>query len=147
MERVESFPQPAVEEVAVARPALSTLLAELASVGPLTAREKVPQVVSWLQTAPSTEDNGKELLQLLDADAFAGLSDAEGRPLKLEALLALLRMGYPWALSVKPEDLAWLREQQRPYWRRHWKGLLAVTLWAALAVEVAYFTLPLWQFW
>ncbi|MCC6337053.1 MAG: hypothetical protein IT380_24050 [Myxococcales bacterium] len=146
MEQLTSFTPPA-PEAALARPGLSSLLAEVTSLGPLTGREKVPQVVAWLQSAPSTEENGKELLVLLDADAFAGLSDEHGRPLKLEALLALLRMGYPWALQVKPEDLAWLREQQRPYWRRHWKGLLVLGLWTALTLEVAYFTLPLWMWW
>jgi hypothetical protein len=149
MERLESFTPAPVDEVADARPmlTLSEMLAELTAAGPLAARETVPRVVGWLRSAPPTEENGKELMALLDADAFAGLTDEDGRPLKMEALLALLRMGYPWALQVKPEDLAWLREQQRPYWRRHWRGVLAVTLWMVLALEVAYFTLPLWRFW
>lgn len=147
MERVESL-APVVESEALAPSrSLTSLVAELSSLGPLSAREQLPQVLAWLESAPSTEANAQELLKLLDADAFAAWTDEAGRPVKLAALLALLRMGYPWALHIKPEDLAWLRDMQRPFWRRNLKALVAAGLWAVLAVEVAVVTAPLWWGW
>jgi hypothetical protein len=142
MERVDA-PVPVVETEAPAVPGLGSMVGALTSTGSPPA-ELTPRVVAWLESAPASEANAKELLALLDGDAFAGLSGPDGRPLKVAALLALLRMGYPWALQVRPEDLAWLRTQERPFWRRNVKEIIAVALWVALAIEVAVVTAPWW---
>lgn len=152
MERVDAPLSAAVDEAGVASldgagRSLSSLVSEVSALGPLSAREQVPRVLAWLESAPATQANAKDLVALLDADAFAGLSAPDGRPLKVDALLALLRFGYPWALQVRPEDLAWLREQQRPFWRRNLKEIIAVGLWVTLAAQVATLTYPLWWAW
>jgi len=150
MERVESVQpvesSPASLEAAdaFAGTSLARLVAEYTSLGPLSGAGALARVVAWLESAPATEANAKELLSLLDADTFGTDTDAQGRPLKVVALLALLRFGYPWALQMKPEDLAWLRDAQRPWWRKNLKNLVAVGLWLVLAGEVAFFTWPLW---
>jgi len=148
MERVDSL-APA-EETTDALPAprsLTSLVAELSSVGPLSAREQLPQLVTWLESAPATEGHAQELVKLLDADAFGAWTDADGRPLKLIALLALLRFGYPWALHIQPEDLAWLREAQRPFWRRNFKEIIAVGLWTGLLAQLGWLAWPWLSAW
>jgi hypothetical protein len=151
MERIDSL-APAVDTATAvdalnAPRSLTALVAELSSVGPLSARERLPQLVTWLETAPATEANAQELVKLLDADAFGAWTDADGRPLKRTALLALLRFGYPWALHIKPEDLAWLRETQRPFWRRNLKEIMAVGLWVGLVARVAWLAWPWLSAW
>jgi hypothetical protein len=151
MERLDSL-APAVDtatgvEALNAPRSLTALVAELWSAGPLFAPELVPRLVMWLETAPATEANAQELVKLLDADAFGPWTDADGRPLKRTALLALLRFGYPWALHIKPEDLAWLRETQRPFWRRNFKEIMAVGLWAGLVARVAWLAWPWLSAW
>ncbi|MEW6429921.1 MAG: hypothetical protein AB1730_00320 [Myxococcota bacterium] len=147
MERIDSLAPVAETEALPATRSLASLLAELSSLGPLSAREQVPQVVAWLDSAPATEANAQELLKLLDADAFGAWTDDEGRPLKLRALLALLRMGYPWALHIKPEDLAWLRAAQRPFWRRNFKEIMAIGLWGGLLAWVGWLAWPYLSAW
>lgn len=150
MERVEAVGAAAQQDVAagpvepLASPSLATLYADFTAVGVVSGGAQLVRLVTWLETAPANEANAKALLSLLDADAFSSISDAQGRPLKALALLTLLRFGYPWALQVKPDDLAWLRDEERPYWRKNFKGIMAVSLWLILAAEVAVFTFPLW---
>jgi hypothetical protein len=148
MERVEAVTAATEQNVAPGSlesgPSLASLYAEFSSVGVVSGAEALARVVTWLESAPATEANAKQLLALLDADAFSSVTDAQGRSLKALGLLALLRFGYPWALQVKPEDLAWLRDEQRPYWRKNLKGIIAISLWVIWAAEVAAFTFPLW---
>ncbi|HYO56481.1 hypothetical protein [Archangium sp.] len=49
------------------------------------------------------------LHQLLESGQLAGLEDAEGRSCRAAATKALTRLGFPFALEVRPEDLAHLR--------------------------------------
>jgi hypothetical protein len=150
MERVEAVGAAAQHDVApgpadsLASPSLASLYSEYNAAGVLSGGAQLVRLVTWFETAPPTDANAKELLALLDADAFSSVTDAQGRPLKALALLTLLRFGYPWALQVKPDDLAWLREEQRPFWRKNLKGIVAIGLWVILAAEVATFTFPLW---
>jgi hypothetical protein len=51
------------------------------------------------------------LLRWLDQGDLDGLEDAEGRSCRAAAVEALLSMGYPFALEVRPEDLEHLRER------------------------------------
>ena len=49
------------------------------------------------------------------------------------AIEALLRLGYPWALRVHPDELAWLRDQQRAARRLKYFILFGVLAVGALA--------------
>jgi hypothetical protein len=52
---------------------------------------------------------------LLESDQLAGLEDVEGRTCRAAATEALLRLGFPFALEVRPEDLAqWLALTDAP---------------------------------
>ena len=89
-------------EAELAAPDLEQLaLAARAAPGP-AALGSLHEALSELQP---NERNAKELLRLLDADAFHPLGTAT-RELALESLL---RLGYPWALQIHPDELAWLR--------------------------------------
>jgi hypothetical protein len=49
------------------------------------------------------------LHELLEGGQLAGLEDTTGRTCRAAATEALLRLGYPFALEVRPEDLEHLR--------------------------------------
>ena len=49
------------------------------------------------------------LHQFLEGGQLAGLEDASGRTCRAAATEALLRLGFPFALEVRPEDLEHLR--------------------------------------
>ncbi|WP_158501614.1 hypothetical protein [Vitiosangium sp. GDMCC 1.1324] len=51
------------------------------------------------------------LEQLLESGQLEGLVDGEGRSCRAAATEALTRLGFPFALEVRPEDLAHLRGQ------------------------------------
>ncbi|WP_204494380.1 hypothetical protein [Archangium primigenium] len=61
-----------------------------------------------------SRENADVLLRLLEGDLLRNLEARGGRPLRSLAVEALLRMGYPYALEVRPEDLAFLRDEQAP---------------------------------
>jgi hypothetical protein len=61
------------------------------------------------------------LLGLLEGGKLRGLEDASGRSCQAVAVESLLSLGFPYALEVRPEDLASLREleaEEAPGWRR-----------------------------
>jgi hypothetical protein len=53
------------------------------------------------------------LHELLEGGRLEGLAESLGRPCRAAAVEALLGLGFPYALEVRPEDLAYLRSQQR----------------------------------
>lgn len=60
------------------------------------------------------------LLELLSSKAF-GLQQVEGATPRQVTVQAVLRAGYPWALELEPEDVAFVHEQEaaaRSAWRR-----------------------------
>lgn len=72
------------------------------------------------------------LLDLLESDRF-GSSTLEGRSLRGVAVETVLRIGYPWALQLDPDDLTAAREEVRRLrplvsWRR--VGLVVAVLLA-----------------
>ncbi len=75
------------------------------------------------------------LEQLLESGQLAGLEDTEGRACRAAATEALTRLGFPYALEVRPEDLAFLRGQdgasQEFPWRSTAAGALLVAGMAA----------------
>ena len=75
------------------------------------------------------EANGELLLRLLDEHAFDELRADDGTSTRELAIEALLRLGYPWALKVHPDELAWLRASQLAATRLKYMivlGILAV---------------------
>jgi hypothetical protein len=70
------------------------------------------------------------LEQLLESGQLAGLEDTGGRTCRAAATEALTRLGFPYALEVRPEDLAFLRGQDEASpdfpWRPTAAGALLV---------------------
>jgi len=68
------------------------------------------------------------LLRLLETGRLTGLVDAAGRSCRAAAVEALLSLGFPYALEVRPEDLEHLRAdaRQRKQARGRPRGLMAV---------------------
>ena len=108
-------------------------LLDSAHAAPLADR---PAAVARLDRAlaalPRSEAAARALLELLGAGRLAGLEEAGGVTSRAEAVRALLRLGYPWALEVDPLDLAWLRaEDRRRRPRQRWLVLVLVALLGA----------------
>jgi Spy/CpxP family protein refolding chaperone len=116
--------QPAPDE------AVRQLLAQAQS-APLDrlAARQLNELFSALQP---TEAHGRLLVGLLDSQVLTPLTDNAGRPCQHEAVSALLRLGFPWALEIDPQILTWYRSYQGPRRRRRQAGVLAVVVLAAL---------------
>lgn len=104
---------------------------------PLDA-ELAAQLNQQLEVLPVTDDAGRLVLGMLSDGSLTGAADAHGRQCRAEAVKALLRLGYPWALEIDPETLAWFRSTERPK-KGSWKRL-ALLLGALLfgAASTAY---------
>ncbi len=94
------------------------------------------QVNALLRTFVPMEANGRLLLELLGSNALEGLVDADGVECRREAVRALLRIGFPWALEIEPETLVWFRKVESSGRRTRW--VVALTLLAALLSGGAY---------
>jgi hypothetical protein len=60
------------------------------------------------------EDEGRLLLRVLGDGSLSGLVDAHGAHCRREAVRALLRLGFPWALEIDPDTLQWFRQVEKP---------------------------------
>jgi hypothetical protein len=88
-------------------------LAETSRIAPASsAREALTQLHVALQTLMPTEKNGNELVRLLDERAFDGLVADDGSLTRELAVETLIRLGYPWALRLHPDELSWFRSQR-----------------------------------
>ncbi|MBK7857052.1 MAG: hypothetical protein IPJ65_00250 [Archangiaceae bacterium] len=65
-----------------------------------------------LKSLRSGEHCAHEIHELLADRRLDALRDRHGRNMRALAVAALVRMGYPWALRVAPEDLELLRVEQ-----------------------------------
>ena len=90
-----------------------------------------------LTLLPPLEANGAALLQLLDDGAFHELRADDGSSTRMLAVQTLLRLGYPWALQVHPDELAWFRRTQAAEKQR--KRLIVLGVLGSLAVAAAWF--------
>jgi hypothetical protein len=83
-----------------------------------TEREALAaQVNQQLEVLTSEEDSREvaDLLHhLLEGGQLTALMDVEGHSCRGVAVEALLALGYPYALEVRPEDLEHLREGRKP---------------------------------
>ncbi|MFZ5438654.1 MAG: hypothetical protein ACOZQL_01530 [Myxococcota bacterium] len=84
------------------------------------------QLHAALETLQPLDANGELLLRLLDEHAFDGLRADDGTETRRLAVEALLRLGYPWALRIHPDELSWFREAQRAAMRLKYMILLGV---------------------
>lgn len=87
---------------------------------------------SALRALSPTEANAKALVRLLDDGALAELRGDDG-PTRELAIETLLRLGYPWALQLHPDELAWYRRTQGLQRRAKWLWLLGVLAIGAVA--------------
>lgn len=85
-----------------------------------------------LAALTASEAHGQLLLELLAGDTLTGLTDEQGRSCRREAVRALLRLGFPWALQIEPETLAWFREAEAAPRRRRRALLVVLALVGAL---------------
>lgn len=90
-----------------------------------------------LTSLPPLEANGAALLQLLDDGAFHELRADDGSSTRMLAVQTLLRLGYPWALQVHPDELAWFRRTQAAEKQR--KRLIVLGVLGSLAVAAAWY--------
>jgi hypothetical protein len=66
-----------------------------------------------LKSLRSGEHCAHAIIELLADPRHIALRDRHGRNIRALAVAALMRMGYPWALRVSPEDLELLRSEQQ----------------------------------
>lgn len=89
------------------------------------------ELLEQVRPGPGAAGDAATLTKYLEAGAFNDAVDAGGRSCRAAATDALLRLGYPWALSVRPEDLSWFRAHSRRSFPRRWVvlgALLGATL-------------------
>src|SRR5438270_477680 len=64
----------------------------------------------------ATPAQAPEITRLLDSAILGELEDQSGHCCRAVAVEALLRFGFPWAMHVTPEDLAFARARYRQGW-------------------------------
>jgi len=149
---VHQPPQAPIDDGHVADPYRPRLPPELNTWLNLPPAELELHAASFMQALETTVIPAEErasvagaLLDLLESERF-GSSTVEGRSLRGVAVEAVLRIGYPWALQLDPDDLTAAREEVRRLrplvsWRR--VGLVVaviLALGAALAGAMSNFT-------
>jgi hypothetical protein len=146
MERVQA-PEQAVpgEEVPSLAPSLPSASAvvpldklELLAITARTApgqegRDATTALHATLAAFPNTPEHAALLLRLLDEGAFNDVRADDGTPTREVAVEALLNLGYPWALQIQPEELAWYRNVEVVRRRNKWLLLLGVVALGAIA--------------
>jgi hypothetical protein len=96
-------------------------------------RDAVAAVHTALASFPPTEAHAKLLLRLLDEGAFNDVLSDDGTPTREVAVETLLSLGYPWALQIHPDELAWYRQLDFLRRRNKWLLLLGVLGLGAVA--------------
>jgi hypothetical protein len=76
------------------------------------------------------------LLTLLDEPQFKLAADDDGGSCRVNAVGALLAFGYPFALQLHPDDLAFYRHKTKPRSRR-WVAVIIVALLTGLGLASA----------
>jgi hypothetical protein len=97
-------------------------------------RQAQQQLRQALKTLMPTEANAAQLLALIDAKGFHGVP-AQATALRVLAIETLVRLGYPWALQVDPDEWAWYRKRMRRRAFVKWgafASLLASGTWAVV---------------
>ena len=97
-------------------------------------RDGLARLNAALRSMPATEANARAVLAALDGTALETMKDEAGRPTRALAVEALLRMGWPWALHLDPDDLEWYRAQARAARQRRIAVVVLGVLVGATAV-------------
>lgn len=136
---VHHQPQAPVDDSHVADPSRPRLPAQLNTWLNLPPAELELHAASFMQALETTAIPLEErasvagaLLDLLESERF-GSSTLDGRSLRGVAVETVLRIGYPWALQLDPDDLTAAREEVRRLrplvsWRR--VGLVVAVIFA-----------------
>ena len=126
-------PFPHVPEVLAAAPNLELLTLTARSTPGQGGRDALVALQQALETLTPTEETGKLLVRLLDEGAFNELRADDGSPTRELAVETLLRLGYPWALQIHPDELAWYRGAEATRKRNKYLLLIGIGALAALA--------------
>lgn len=152
MERVQPAVSPASGEAVVPSLAPVALPGDAPSLEALarTARElpgsegraALQALHARLAGLAPTEENGRALVALLDRGELVGLVADDGALTRQLAVEALLGLGYPWALQIHPDELAWYRgsvsERARNRRLLILLGILGLELAALAALYLPY---------
>ncbi|MFY0564741.1 hypothetical protein ACN28E_12875 [Archangium lansingense] len=101
---------------------------------------KLNQALDALAAGRGSREAADLLHQLLESGQLAGLEEAGGRTCRAAAIEALTKFGFPYALEVRPEDLAWLRDETGDAQVSPWAPTMAGTV--LVAGIVAQWVLP-----
>lgn len=107
-------------------PALELLASTARSTPGQEGRDALVSLTQALTTLTPTEENAKALSRLLDGGAFHDLVGDDGSLIRELAVETLLRLGYPYALQIHPDELAWYRNLHFVRRRNKWLVLLGI---------------------
>lgn len=96
----------------------------------------VNQRLKKIAALPDTESLVGFLLERLDDDSFAGLRDKKGWPCRAAVVEAVIELGYPHALQLRPKDVEYLAEQKLARPTRLWPLTIAAGLGLTGAVAL-----------
>jgi hypothetical protein len=85
---------------------VTELVREIGQRGDVAAADQLPDALAAL---PPNEPTRTMLRRLLERPDLDGKADSWGVPCRAALISAQLAQGYPYALEVSPDDLAWLR--------------------------------------
>jgi hypothetical protein len=92
---------------------------------------KINHQLDALAAAGGSREVADLLHQLLESGRLAGLEEEGGRSCRAAATEALTRLGFPFALEVRPEDLAHLRGLDEDFQGFSWGPMAAGTVLGA----------------
>ena len=105
---------------------LEALVATARSTPGQAGRDAHRQLNEVLTSLTPTEEHGKRLIKLLDQGAFNDLRADDGSQTRELAVETLLRLGYPWAIQIHPDELVWYRQLAFLRKRNRWLRLLGI---------------------
>ena len=107
-------------------PALELLASTARSTPGQEGRDALVSLTQALTQLSPSEENAKVLSRLIDDGAFHELVGDDGTLMRELAVETLLRLGYPYALQIHPDELAWYRNLHFVRRRNKWLVLLTI---------------------
>jgi len=108
-EPLESLPVPGEVPLTVLSAFVQEARAATSEAERSSLAERINHQLDTLEVGGEGRRVADLLHQFLEGGQLAGLEDASGRTCRAAATEALLRLGFPFALEVRPEDLEHLR--------------------------------------
>ncbi len=108
-EPLESLPLPGEVPLTVLSAFVQEARAATSEAERSSLAERINHQLDTLEVGGEGRRVADLLHQFLESGQLAGLEDASGRTCRAAATEALLRLGFPFALEVRPEDLEHLR--------------------------------------